>query len=209
VGEKALGATDRVADDGPSAPGAVGNPRRVPEVDQVFLRKGAPNGTGHGEPTQTRIEDADRFSHARSVRQGPTNRKQAALRGLWYPADEGMPELLLITTDALLHDRVEEVLQDTDWSVHWERSEHIPAVLPDESFIVVDSAHPEASTWNAPATRSLLLVADHPDRVRGMLSVYHDFILSPIDAAEFRQRLQRMRLRPPDGPSYEYADMFA
>jgi PAS domain S-box-containing protein len=120
-----------------------------------------------------------------------------------------MPELLLITTDALLHDRVEEVLQDTDWSVHWERSEHIPAVLPDESFIVLDSAHPEASTWNAPATRSLLLVADHPDRVRGMLSVYHDFIVSPIDAAEFRQRLQRMRLRPPDGPSYEYADMFA
>ncbi len=120
-----------------------------------------------------------------------------------------MPELLLITTDALLQDRVTEVLQGTDWSVHWERSEHIPSHLPNEPFIVLDSAHPEASSWVAPATRSLLLVADHPDRVRGMLSVYHDFILSPIDPAEFRQRLQRMRLRPPDGPSYEYADMFA
>ena len=31
----------------------------------------------------------------------------------------------------------------------------------------------------------------------------------PIDGAELRQRMQRIHLRPPDAPSYEYADMFA
>lgn len=117
-----------------------------------------------------------------------------------------MPKLLLVTEEPSLYAELAEALEGTNWSIRWK-----PGETPegDQAIVVLDAAHPRAQAWDPGLGTSVLLVVEVPESAAGLIGLCHDFVVRPFSRTELLARLRRLHLRLPEGPKYQYADMFA
>ena len=121
-----------------------------------------------------------------------------------------MPGLLLITTDSDLHDELVQTLAGSDWSIEWYRRSSIDVDNVERRVVVIDSAHPESTTWKPKIGTPLLLLVQ-PDQLTDAIQTGHnDFFVRPLKGPELAARLERLDTRPPlNSQRQDYADLFA
>ncbi|MFW2388014.1 MAG: PAS domain S-box protein [Polyangiales bacterium] len=120
-----------------------------------------------------------------------------------------MPALALISRDPNLYQELLATLEGSAWSVEWIGADVMSDVNLHQEVVVLDSLHPNASTWEPTRGRPvLLLMNEDAATAEGILA--SDVVFRPARQGELIARLDRLEARRPlDEQRRQHAATFA